>query len=439
MQRASRIEVLALVVVTACGDSSADDGSSMSETHGSFDGPDDGDPGDGDPGDGDSGDGDPGDGDPGDGDPGDGDPGDGDGDPPPGCGDGMLDPGEACDDGNNEPGDGCTALCQAPGTLIWEVVTDLDGGLDDVGWAVAVDLAGSSNHVVQQDTSYLLARFDYTGELEWSTGSVQTERPSLVIGPAGHIVAGGLLGSQGVVRAWDSAGEQVWSTIVAVEGSSILGLAIDAQGHVVAAGYHPGPSGFLARYDGRGLEVWAQLQVTAGALGPVAAGERIWVDRRDSDRLERYGLDGATEPGIEALDGDVVRDLVVDAGGQVYVLTEGADGSGFAISRYDANGALVWTQTHGGNVAQVSMGGLALLPGGLLVVGSTNVGADASDGLLVWYDRDGGPLVEDVVIDLDDVDALHDVAITPFNYAVAVGERRAAGADSDLWIRKFEI
>jgi cysteine-rich repeat protein len=436
---------LVLVVVTACGDSSANDGDSEGETNdGPLDAPGDGDPGDGDgdPGDGDPGDGDPGDGDPGDGDPGDGDgePGDGDGDPPAGCGDGMLDPGEACDDGNTEPGDGCSAFCQAPGELIWEAVIDLDAQLDEIGRAVVVDLGGHIAAIVEQDTSYVLARFDFEGALEWSVSSLATERPSLALGAGGQLIAGGQLGSQGVVRSWASTGEEFWTAIVSSGDSGILGLAIDADNDVVAAGYHPGPNGFLARYDSRGAEVWAQLQVQAGALGPVAAGDHIWAARQDSDALERFSLDGDADWQISPLDGDVVRDLVADDGGHVYVLTEAVDQSGFSLSRYDGQGALVWSQTHADG-ASVGVGGLALLPGGggLVIAGATNVGVDSSDGLLVWYDLDGAQLADDVVLDLDEVDALHDVAVTPYNYAVAVGVRMAAGADADLWIRKFEI
>jgi cysteine-rich repeat protein len=433
---------LALVVVTACGDSSANDGGSEGETNdGPLDAPGDGDPGDGDPGDGDPGDGDPGDGDPGDGDPGDGDgePGDGDGDPPEGCGDGQLDPGEACDDGNNEPGDGCSAFCQAPGQLIWEEVVDLDEQLDEIGRAVDVDLDGNIGVIVEQNAAYLLASFDFQGEFRWSESSVATERPSLVIRSGGQLIAGGQLGSQGVTRAWDSSGDQLWTAIVPDGDSGILGLAIDADDDVVAAGYHPGPNGFLARYDSRGMEVWAQSQNQAGALGPVAARDHIWVARPDADALERYSLDGTADWQISPLDGDVVRDLVADDLANVYVLTEAADQSGFSVSRYDDAGALVWSQTHVAS-AKVSVGGLDLLPGGGgLVIAGTNVALNSSDGLLVWYDLDGEPLADDVVLDLDDVDALHDVAVTPYNYAVAVGVRMASGADADLWIRKFEI
>lgn len=438
---------LALVVATACGDSSANDGGSAGESNdGPLDASGDGDPdgtgpGDGDAGDADAGDGDPGDGDAGDGDPGDGDgePGDGDGDPPEGCGDGVLDPGEACDDGNNEPGDGCSAFCEAPGQLIWEAVVDLDEQLDEIGRAVVVDVGGNIGVIVEQDSAWLLARFDSQGELLWRVGSVATERPSLVLGVGGQLIAGGQLGSQGVTRSWESSGDQLWTAIVPDGDSGILGLAIDADNGVVAAGYHPGPNGFLARYDARGMEVWVQSQELPGALGPVAAGDHIWAARADTDSLERVELDGAAGWQISPLDGDVVRDLVADEGGHVYVLTEAADQSEFSLSRYDGEGTLVWSQTHAA-AGKVSVGGLALLPGGggLLVAG-TNVGLNSSDGLLVWYDLDGEPLAADVVLDLDDVDSLHDVAVTPYNYAVAVGSRMAAGADADLWIRKFEI
>jgi cysteine-rich repeat protein len=435
---------LALIIVAGCGDSSASDGESVGETNdGPLDAPGDGDSGDGDPGDGDPGDGDPGDGDPGDGD---GEPGDGDGDPPAGCGDGMLDPGEACDDGNNDPGDGCSAFCQAPGHLIWEAVVDLDEQLDEIGRVVAVDLDGSIGVIIEQNTSYLLARFGVESELEWSVNSLATERPSLVIGVGGQLVAGGRLGTQGVTRSWEPTGIQLWSAIVPDANSGILGLAIDADNDVVASGYHPGQMGFLARYDSRGAEVWVQLQPQPGPLGPVAAGTHIWAARPDADALERYSLDGAADWQISPLDGDVVRDLVADDGGHVYVLTEAADQSGFSISRYDGEGALVWSQTHADG-GPVSVGGLALLPGspdvpgsgGLLVAGTTNVAVDSSDGLLVWYDLDGAQLAADVVLDHDDVDGLHDVAVTPYNYAVAVGVRMNAGADADLWIRKFQI
>ena len=113
------------------------------------------------------------------------------------------------------------------------------------------------------------------------------------------------------------------------------------------------------------------------------------------------------------------------------MLTEAADQSGFTVSCDHDTGALVWTQTHGGEVGLVGMGGLALLPGGggLLVAGTTNVEVDSSDGLLVWYDLDGGQLADDVALDLDDVDALYDVAVTPYNYAVAVGVRMAPASE----------
>ena len=244
-----------------------------------------------------------------------------------------------------------------------------------------------------------------------------------------------------MTRAWDETGTELWTTLIPIEDSGVLGLTRIDEGDYVASGYHPGPNGFLARYEtGRGMEVWAQLQVTAGALGPIAGGDRFWVSRADTDALERYTLDGMNESQISPLDGDEVMDVELGEDGHVYVLTLAMDRTSFAVSHYDAQGGLMWTQVHDDG-ALVDVGGLALLPaaGGLVVAGSTNVDLGQSDGLLVWYDLGGEQLAPDLVLDIDEVDALHDVAVTPFSYALAVGERRVAGQDSDLWIRKFEI
>lgn len=434
--------VVGALISPACGDSSASDGDGDGES-GPGDGDGDGASGDGDPGDGDPGDGDSGQGDFGDGD---GDPGDGDGDPPLGCGDGQLDPGEACDDGNNDPGDGCTAFCQLPGELIWERFVDVDDQQgDDVGHQVVVDKSGNIDVLISIDASeYLLAEFDGDGNPLWSLSSLQTDKPSLAITPFDELVVGGRLGSQGVTRVWDGQGNSGWTTLVEVGSSGILGVAVDAQGFVTSAGYQ-GLNGFLARYDPLDLETWAQLQDTAGGLGPVgvsASGE-IWAVRGDAAQLERSSVSG--EPGwTAAIVGQadhVFEDLVVGGGGEVYLLAQASDNSSFTLSKYDAAGALAWTQTSDGGGLEHGASGLGLLPGGqgVVVAGYTNGSGGASDGLLSWYDASGGALAADVVLDNTDIDRLYDLAVTTHNYAIAVGAHATIGADVDLWIRKFEI
>jgi cysteine-rich repeat protein len=423
------VVAVAALLLPGCGDSSALDGGETGPGDG------DGDPGDGD-GDGDSGDGDgdggPGDGD-GDGDPGDGDgePGDGDGDPAPGCGDGVLDPGEACDDGNNEPGDGCSAFCSLPGELIWEVLVDLDG-LDEVGHAVVVDGGGSISVLVEVGgAGYQLVNFDLDGNLGWSLDALASEAPSLVLGAGSERVLGGRLGSQGLTRAWDGAGNQLWSALAPVSDSSVLGLAVDDEGFVITAGYHPGPNGLLARYDADGLEDWSQTQDLAGSLFPVAAGPGIWAVRAETGSLEHYSSVGDAVWTAALPELVVPRDLAVDAAGNLYVLGGLDDQSSFSVTKYDSEGALLWTSVHDEPGVDELAGGLALLPGeaGLVIAGSL-----AEDGLLVWYDDEGAQLAADVVLDLGGVERLHELAVTPYNYAVAVGQ-----ADADLWIRKFEI
>ncbi|PRP99621.1 hypothetical protein [Enhygromyxa salina] len=38
-----------------------------------------------------------------------------------------------------------------------------------------------------------------------------------------------------------------------------------------------------------------------------------------------------------------------------------------------------------------------------------------------------------------DISELHDVAVFPAGYGVAVGEHRADGLDADLWIHEFSL
>ncbi|KIG18309.1 Alkaline phosphatase [Enhygromyxa salina] len=438
--------LLALVggalICSACGDSSAGDGDG--EVNGTS-GPGDGDgdaegneavgDGDGDPAAGDFGEAE-----------GDGDAGDGDGDPPLGCGDGQLDPGEACDDGNNDPGDGCSASCQLPGELIWERFVDIDDQQgDDVGLEVVVDAQSNIDVLISLDaSSYLLAEFDLDGNPLWSVSSLQTDKPSLALTPFDEPVVGGLLGGQGVTRVWDTKGNSGFTTLVPVGSSGILGVGADADGFVTSVGYHE-QSGFLGRYDPLDLDTWTQLQATAGALGPVGvspSGE-IWAVRGDAQLLERYsaaGTPGWTAPIVDQA-GHTFEELVVGTGGEVYLLAQAGDQRSFTVSKYDAAGGLAWSQTSDGGGLEHGASGLALLPGGqgLVVAGFTNGAGGGSDGLLSWYDAAGGELAADVVLDNVDVDILYDVFVTTHNYAIAVGAHGVVGADTDLWIRKFEI
>jgi hypothetical protein len=144
------------------------------------------------------------------------------------------------------------------------------------------------------------------------------------------------------------------------------------------------------------------------------------------------------------LEDEVFEDLVADPDGNVYLLSMALDVQLLSLRKYDNAGMLLWNVDHDDpNVLEIA-GGLALLPGGgVLVSGATNGAPGKADGLLAWYDGDGNPLIPDVVLDGPDgmdFDVLYDVAIdADGGYGVAVGSVEPAGSSSDLWIHKFEL
>ena len=434
----------------------------------------DGDPGDGDPGDGDPGDGD---GDPGDGDPGDGDPGDGDPDPSecgngivedgeacddgnaveddectnacelPACGDGILHEaeGEVCDDGNVDPGDGCTSACQLPGAEIWSTIVDVDMGEDDIGFEVEIDSGENIDLLLTVGGSYRIAEYDVDANPVWNFASLDTERSSLEILSNDDLVVGGFIGNQGYTRVYDSSGNSVWSEAVQINQSSVFDVAVDDMDFIVAAGYAANSDTLLYRDDSMGMEQWSLQGNGGGGFGPVATGPlgQIWVVRESPRQLLAYTVDG--DPGWNSVDLSVgtPQDLVVDPDGYAYLLASAQDLSLFTITKFDNTGAIEWTVMHDDPQQLELAGGLALMPGGLIVAGSTNGSGGGSDALLALYTLDGDPMIDDIVLDgddmLDDFDAFYDVAIGD-GYAVAVGSHDPAGqADSDLWLYKFEI
>ncbi|WP_181234089.1 DUF4215 domain-containing protein [Enhygromyxa salina] len=431
--------------------------------------------GDGDTGDGD-GDGDPGDGD-GDGDPGDGD-GDGDGDPQAECGNGELDAGEACDDGNDveedactsacelaacgdgyvqpsndevcddgntDPGDACTASCVVPGAVVWESILDYDdAGDDDVGVQVVLDSGDNIDILISTNGNYRLSEYAGDGTALWSYPSLATLVPSLAVSPDDTLVVGGSNGNQGATRMYDTDGNSQWTQNVPVNNSRVLGVAVDDMGFIVAGGYHANDKALLFRDDNTGTEDWSNFDSDGVSIRLVAVGPdgQSWAMRSSPRQLETYTAAGAPAWVSAPLDDAVYADLAVDGEGNSYLLSAANDGSLLTISKYDSSGELSWTVDHDDPGQLEAAGGLAVLPGGgVLVSGSTNGGPDGADGLLAWYDADGDTLIPDIVVDGDaavDLDVFVDVVIGD-GYAVAVGGHHADGQDGDLWIRKFEI
>jgi cysteine-rich repeat protein len=362
----------------------------------------------------------------------------------PACGDGILQAGagELCDDGNSSPGDGCTASCVPPGALIWEQLLDLQDQSEDVGRRVVLTNDDAIVVLHSVDGSFRLAEYDAEGAEQWNFGAPSSERPSLAIGPGGELAVGGVIGIQGLTRLYDPEGNLQWTRNVPAADSSVLDVAIDGLGQVLAVGYHASSSALLLRYDGLGAENWSLLEDGGGALGPVIADAEggLWAARADPPSVERY--DAGTQSWSSAASelGPSVG-LVADPEANLYLLASSQ--SAFSLSKYDPGGALLWTVEHDTAGVLESASGLALLPGGGVLVAGVRFGMPGeSDALLSFYDAEGGSLIPDMLLDGEgtgDLDRFHDVAVSASGYAVAVGARQVSGSDSQLWIRKFEI
>ncbi len=367
----------------------------------------------------------------------------------PACGDGILHPnaGEACDDGNVLSGDACTQTCAIPGTLIWEQVIDVAQMEDDVGYEVVIDSEDNIGILLTTGGVYRLVEYDGDGNLLWNYAAPNTDEPSLVIGPDDQLAVGGKTnGNQGVTRVYDTLGNLTWTENVAAPNSSVVGVGIDSMGHVVAAGWHVNNDALLIRYDGAGDIVWSHFENDGVGLGPVFVDGvgQIWNVRATPRQLETYDVDGQAGWTSEMLEDETYEDVAADADGNVYLLSAALDVTLLSVRKFDGAGALLWKVDHDDPDVLEIAGGLALLPGGaVLISGATNGAPGEADALLAWYDADGNALLPQMVIDGDaetDFDVLHDVTVDlEDGYAVAVGAREPGGANSDLWIRKFEI
>jgi hypothetical protein len=122
------------------------------------------------------------------------------------------------------------------------------------------------------------------------------------------------------------------------------------------------------------------VSLSAAATASAAPGDRVWVRAQDRSTL-----------------GEDFRDLVAGPRGSVYAVgvTGGTEESGrLLVSRYDADGSLLWTRTYGAGGAGASALRAVAVPGGLVVVGSAgNVAAPhRRDIVVIKYSHAGARL-----------------------------------------------
>ncbi|PRP89910.1 hypothetical protein ENSA5_70170 [Enhygromyxa salina] len=358
------------------------------------------------------------------------------------CGDGIVQLGndEQCDDANDDLGDGCTA-CQLPGALIWEQVLDLGAQAEDIGHRVVIDSEENLNILLSTDGTFRLTEYDPEGASVWSQTALENSRPSLAIGSDDQLVIGGTVDDQGVTRLYDTDGNLQWTQILQNQNTGILDVAIDNLNYVVSAGYFPVDAGLLARYDLGGTEDWSSSPDSAISLSSVliTPDDLIWVVRESPHRLDRYDDSGSFVGLSPTLPTARHEELVADAEGNVYLLS--ARVTSFRVNKYNTNGTLLWSIQHEGPNPSETGDGIAVLPGGGVVVAGTTYGEQIS-GMLSWYGADGKTLAPDVVVNglmSTDASEFLDVAVSPNGYGIAVGSHQPDGLDADLWIQKFGL
>jgi hypothetical protein len=195
------------------------------------------------------------------------------------------------------------------GSLIW--VTSAGGANNDAGWGVATDAVGNVLVV-----GYFTSAADFNGTRLTSLG-----------------------GDDIFVAKYDPSGDLLWVT--SAGGTSIdraRGIATDATGNVIVAGYFNGSAtfdstpvtgagdndAFVAKYDAAGNFQWVR---SAGGIG--------------DDQAWRCGVDGS---------GNIVvtgRFTLTASFGSTQVTSAGM--RDIFVAKYNANnGAVLWVQSAGG-------------------------------------------------------------------------------------------
>lgn len=348
----------------------------------------------------------------------------------PVCGNGLVEEGEACDDGNLVAGDGCSATCRPSGEILFDAIYD-DQPCAGTRVAIAADDSIRLLGACEDDEERILA-YDGSGQSLWEAPTIESPN-AIAVADTGALAVGGsttlggvLLSPSGRITRHQPDGALQWQRWFANQfvAGSIADLAIDGDGHTYAAGELVGNATLVA-YSPSGDVDWTREGDDAAylALTRDASGD-LWA-LRDDGAVDRY-----TEGGMIVWTSSdevtpVDATLAADSAGNVFALGR-PEGGGYdyvLLSQLDEDGVKAWTEVYDSPGTTIDPGGLEALPNyGALMI-ATRLQDDAGAGLLVWFDADGQPIVEQLIEPEPDTAVwMLDVAVAPSqDYAVAVG------------------
>ncbi|MDF7812051.1 SBBP repeat-containing protein [Hymenobacter sp. YC55] len=337
-----------------------------------------------------------------------------------------------------------TVKYSATGEELWNVRYNGSGNSDDVPKGIAVDAAGNvyvtgGSFARTGNYGYATVKYDgASGQQLWAArydGAANSDdlATSLAVDGAGNVLVTGA-SYNGPASSYDyvtvkysSVGAQLWSARYSGSGSSDelpTTLAVDASGNVYVTGN---------AYAGNQGDYLTLKYSTAG-------GQPLWVARYNGP----------------ASGYDLVRDLAVDAAGNVVVTGTSDNGSSYdyATVRYSSSGQQQWAMRYNGaGNSYDEASGVALdAAGNVAVTGFADVGGgnwdyvtlkyEAASGQPLWEARYNGSdssyeEAKDVV-----VDAAGNVAVTGRSYNSAGQSEYAtvkyAGASGQpLWASRY--
>ncbi|UOG73188.1 SBBP repeat-containing protein [Hymenobacter tibetensis] len=379
-----------------------------------------------------------------------------------------------------------TARFKGP-TYSYDVATsttsDAAGNVYVTGYAISV---------LSIDYDYVTTKYDPSGLEVWAvhysgSGTSDDIPTSIAADTLGNVyVTGYSLGrstNYGYATVkYSSSGQQLWAARYdgAANGDDMAtGVAVDAAGNVVVTGTSYGSTAtydyLTVKYSGSGQQLWTArysgtgtgsdevpTDVALDGAGNVLVTGTLYSNGQSDYATLKYSSTGqqlwATRYNGPANGYDLVRDLAVDAAGNVAVTGTSDAGSGtgydYATVKYTgATGQPLWTARHTG--AGTSYDEAAALTtdaaGNVIVTGYADAGTGydyttlkyaAATGQPLWTTRYNGPAnsydeAKDVV-----VDASNNVVVTGGSYNSSGNTDYAtvkySGADGlQLWVARY--
>lgn len=277
------------------------------------------------------------------------------------------------------------------------------------------------------ESSGLFTLFKYTasGDSVWSAMAYNAGSASvraMTLDAQGNIILAGAGDENYVVIKYDPSGTQLWKSIYNYPGWNnfhrINDVVTDAEGNIYITGESSDISGKFdiatIKYNSRGDTIWTRRY--AGPTDEDERGLKIIPDNHGSLFVGGYATDTTSINSagyitlkydtsgilkwVKRYDGvgenfDCIRDMVVDASGNLYVTGESAiNNSGkcdIATIKYSTNGEAVWTKRFTGTSSLNEPKSMTIdKDANIYITGYTYViGGGSWNGLTIKYDSTG--------------------------------------------------